>query len=382
MAVAAGSLGATLACAPAHAGMIRVALAQDAQRVQVSAPGGIVLTLPEGADMRLGGPVEVQATTGSLMVNGMRRGGPMVARGRTAPLSLALDAPGAPRQDLIVSGSVQIFPRGNTLLVVNELDLEEYVKGVVPFEMSASWHPEALKAQAVAARTYALYQRMMSAGRDYDVVASTQDQVYRGRTNADPRVHQAVGATRGLVLTHRNAPILAAFSSTAAGPTEDALNVWSKDLPYLKGVDCPFDTNSPHYQWRVAIKLQELEEALRKSGVMVGTIATVTPFSYSRAGRVTGLRILHSRGELVLRGEELRRAAGYTAIPSALFDVESLGREVVLAGRGAGHGVGLCQWGAKELAELGYPFGAILHYYFPGTQLQDLRSLGSLAPPP
>lgn len=378
--------------AVAQAATIRVALAQEAQRVKATAPGGLVLS-PRPGGVGPVGTVEVVPTLGELIVNGVRHGGPILIEAREGALSVSLEGngtvsggpddarkPESARQELTVGGRLQILPRGKALLVVNEIDLEEYVRGVVPFEMNAGWHPEALKAQAVAARTYGVYQRMMNGAREYDVVASTQDQVYRGRTQPDPRVQEAVDATSGLVLTHRNAPILAAFSSTAAGPTEDAMNVWSKDLPYLKGVDCPFDTNSPHYQWRAAINLQELERALRRSGVMVGTIATVTPFSYSRAGRVTGVRILHSRGELVLRGEDLRRAVGYTAIPSALFEVESMGREVVLAGRGSGHGVGLCQWGAKELAELGYSFGAILHYYFPGTQLQDLRA-SELRPP-
>ena len=107
-------------------------------------------------------------------------------------------------------------------------------------EVNSAWHPEMLKVQAIVARTYALYQHMLSATRDYDVVASTQDQVYRGRHGIDERVIQAVESTRGLVVAYQGL-IYAAFSSTAAGITEDAMNVWSKDLPYLKGVECPFD---------------------------------------------------------------------------------------------------------------------------------------------
>lgn len=384
----------------ADAGSIRVALAQEAQRVKLAAEGGLVLSFQASPGQTIiTGPVEVSPVAGELAVNGLRQSGPLLIRGRNSDLTVAIAENGlvagngsasledpvrpmtdALRQDLVVTGTIQVLPRGKGLLVVNEVDLEEYVKGVVPSEMSPSWHLEALKAQAVAARSYALYQRMMNAGREYDLMAGTQDQMYRGRNRVEQRVQEAVEATRGLVLTHRNAPILAAFSSTAAGPTEDAINVWSKDLPYLKGVDCPFDANSPYYQWRVAIKIQELEASLKRSGMVVGTIASVTPFTFSRAGRVTALRILHSQGELILRGEELRRAVGYTAIPSALFEVESVGREVVLVGRGAGHGVGLCQWGAKELAELGYPFGSILQYYFPGTQLQERRLTESLPP--
>src|SRR6185436_9031937 len=116
---------------------------------------------------------------------------------------------------LQVSGVIQLVRRGKGLLLVNHVDLEEYVKGVVPAEVNPTWHTEMLKVQAVAARTYALYQHMLSATRDYDVVAGIQDQVYRGRQGIDARVVEAVESTRGLVVTYQGAPIYAAFSSTA-----------------------------------------------------------------------------------------------------------------------------------------------------------------------
>lgn len=268
-----------------------------------------------------------------------------------------------------LSGGLQVIQHGRQLMVVNEVDLEDYTKGVVPGEVSAGWHPEVLKAQAVAARTYALYQRSMSAGRDYDVVAGVQDQVYQGRQGVDERILRAVEETKGIVIGFQGRPIYAAFSSTAAGPTEDALNVWAIDLPYLRGVDCPFDLKSPYYRWRVAVPIDKLERALRQQGIGVGVVATVTPFGFSRAGRVTRIRILHSGGELLLRGEDLRKIVGYSILPSARFEIESVGSDVVFNGFGAGHGVGLCQWGAKEMAELGYSFGTILSYYYPGTSL-------------
>ncbi|MBX3330182.1 MAG: SpoIID/LytB domain-containing protein [Nitrospira sp.] len=280
---------------------------------------------------------------------------------------------------LQVSGLIQLVRRGKGLLLVNHVDLEEYVKGVVPAEVNPAWHPEMLKVQAVATRTYALYQHMLSSTRDYDVVAGIQDQVYRGRHGIDTRVVEAVESTRGLVVTHQGAPIYAAFSSTAAGITEDAMVVWSKDLPYLKGVECPFDIESPYYQWKASIKIKALEKNLRQQGYAVGTIATITPHSHSRAGRVATLRIVDSNGELVLRGEDLRKAVGYTVIPSTQFTVEFIGQDAVFSGYGAGHAVGLCQWGAKELAELGYSFSSILGYYYPGTELRD-ASL-TLTPP-
>jgi stage II sporulation protein D len=159
------------------------------------------------------------------------------------------------------------------------------------------------------------------------------------------------------------------------------MNVWSKDLPYLKGVECPFDLESPFYQWKASVKLDTLEKNLRQQGFAVGTISTITPLAYSRAGRVATIRIVHSSGELTLRGEDLRKTVGYTVVPSTQFTIESVGQDVVFSGYGAGHAVGLCQWGAKELAELGYSFSSILRYYYPGTEIQD-ASLTQAPPVP
>ena len=382
----------------AHAALaesVRVLLEQQVKKVTVQGDRGLIVTFANGERRSATRPVTVSVAAGRLVMNGTSvhspvavfhaRGGDLsvVLRGQMAPAP-ARDSGGGvkkfplssvPSQSFRIGGTLQVMARDGAMLVINDVEMEEYVKGVVPSEMNAGWHPEALKVQAVATRTYALYQRLANPGREFDVVATTQDQVYRGRQGVDERVQQAVEATRGLVITYHAVPILAAFSSTAAGPTEDAMNVWAKDLPYLKGVECPFDENSPYYQWRVEVPVLSLEQSLRKQGIPVGTIATVTPFLYSRAGRVDKIRILHSDGEVILRGQDFRKAIGYGVIPSTQFEIEALGRVVVFAGRGSGHAVGLCQWGAKELAGQGYPYDAILRYYFPGTELQQTASL-------
>jgi stage II sporulation protein D len=380
---------------PVHAASsIRVLLASDVQQLAVRAEH--VLWVSDGQDRARSyrGVLRIEVRGQTLLLNGSRIGGEeVILRAGRQDLKLWLPQPngngngvsfqsGDEKTALQVGGLVQLIRRGKGLLVVNHVDLEEYVKGVVPAEVNSAWHPEMLKVQAVAARTYALYQHMLSASRDYDVAASIQDQVYRGRHGVDERVEQAVESTRGLVVTYQDAPIYAAFSSTAAGLTEDATVVWSKDLPYLKGVECPFDIASPYYQWKASFKVETLEKNLRQLGFDVGTIATLTPFSYSRSGRVATLRILHSKGELIVRGEELRKAVGYTVVPSTQFTIDSFGEEVVLSGYGAGHAVGLCQWGAKELAELGYSYTSILNYYYPGTELRNASLTQAPSVPP
>ncbi len=357
--------------------LMRVLMMQDAQRVDVFSERGVVVQVPNGEARVFPSSVAVRPSAGGLTVDGEHvSADSVVIRSRGGDLVMTNGGNGTGEsKPLAVGGSLKVLARGGGLSLVNDVDLEEYIKGVVPAEMSPGWHPEALKAQAVVARTYALYQRTLNKSREYDLVATVQDQVYQGRQGVDQRVQEAVESTRGIAVAYQNAPIYAAFSSTAAGPTEDAVNVWSKDLPYLKGVDCPFDVNAPRYQWRAVLKVQDLEATFRRQGVDVGAIASLTPFAYSRAGRVTKLRILHSRGELILRGEDFRRLIGYSVIPSTQFDVESMGVEIALSGRGSGHAVGLCQWGAKEMAEHGYPYSTILAYYFPGTELKRTSSL-------
>jgi len=392
-AILAGACLLSLSLEVEAAESLRVLLSADVPRLDVRANSSLWVTEAKGRSQTLRAPIQIIAAEAGFLLNGVRmqteqltlRGGeqgltltfPRLARKSNG----AAMSSGDSGMEIAVSGVVHLVRKGKGFSVINRVDLEEYVKGVVPAEVSSTWHPEMLKAQAVAARTYALYQQMLSATREYDVAATVQDQVYRGKQGIDAGILRAVEETRGLVITYQDAPIYAAFSSTAAGLTEDAMNVWSKDYPYLKGVECPFDLMSPYYQWKSSFKIDTLEQSLRQQGFAVGSISTMTPLSFSRGGRVAKLRILHSGGELVLRGEELRKAVGYTIIPSTQFAIESIGRDVVLSGFGAGHAVGMCQWGAKELAELGYPFATILQYYYPGTELQHMTLTKPPTPP-
>lgn len=372
---------------------IRVLLSSDVNKLDVQSEGAVWLTDSSRQGRAIRSSAHIIPHGKGFLVNGVRmsherltmRAGEQGLTLQLARTNGQMQSGSKPVHDqrlaVPVSGLVHVVRKGKGFLVINQVDLEEYVKGVVPAEVNSAWHPEMLKAQAVAARTYALYQQMLSATREYDVAATVQDQVYKGRNGIDAAVLRAVEETRGLVLTYEHAPIYAAFSSTAAGLTEDAVNVWSKEYPYLKGVECPFDLESPFYQWKVSFRQEKLEQSLRQQGFAVGTIAAMEPLTFSRGGRVAKLRVLHSDGELILRGEDLRKAVGYSVVPSTQFIIEAVGREIILSGYGAGHAVGMCQWGAKELAELGYLFPTILSYYYPGTELEDMSLTKHPVPP-
>ena len=383
-------LGAGASSLAEAAQSIRVLLSADVMKLDVHAEGAVWLTDSSREGRAIRSSAHITPHGKGFLVNGVRMAHErLTLRAGAQGLTLMLvkpneKVPGSAndlRFAVPVTGLVHIVRRGKGFLVINRADLEEYVKGVVPGEVNSSWHPEMLKAQAVAARTYALYQQMLSASREYDVVATVQDQVYKGKSGVDAAVSRAVDETRGLVVTYQNAPIYAAFSSTAAGLTEDAINVWSKDYPYLKGVECPFDLESPYYHWSASFRLDKLEQSLRQQGFAVGAITSIEPLSFSRGGRVAKLRVVHSEGELILRGEDLRKAVGYSIVPSTQFTIDAVGQDIVLSGYGAGHAVGMCQWGAKELAELGYTFPTILAYYYPGTELQDMSTTKQPLPP-
>ncbi|MFZ5876307.1 MAG: SpoIID/LytB domain-containing protein [Nitrospirota bacterium] len=345
---------------------IRVALVAAHHEVTVNGVGPIRGTA-HGWAATLSGPLTVRRSGQKLEVNG---------RGVRPPLRLAGDAAFLSVDGTPVRGELVVTIRDRHVFVVNELGLEDYVRGVVPSEVPSDWPTEALKAQAILARTYVLYKKAERAANDFDVDATVQSQVYGGVPSEDGRASEAVQATAGRVVTFDGRLAFTPYHSTSAGQTEDAMEVWGVDQPYLKGVDCSFDSESPAARWTRRIPLEDIEAALGQTGYRVGPIASMTPMTRNRSGRVSLVRILHAGGALVLKGEDLRRIIGYQRLPSMRFEVtefavnpESRRVEVWFEGGGWGHGVGVCQWGMKALAERGWAAERIIAYYYPGTRV-------------
>ncbi|MBE9546836.1 MAG: SpoIID/LytB domain-containing protein [Proteobacteria bacterium] len=254
--------------------------------------------------------------------------------------------------------------------VINVLGLEEYLYGVVPKEMSPRWSMEALKAQAIVARSYALYQKGKSGDRDYDLYSTTYSQVYGGHDVEFRWSNMAVDETRGKVLLYNGRPVLTYFHSNSGGKTEDAKNVWTADIPYLKGIPDSYSAKAPKYLWTLSLGLDEIRKALNKHGVDVGDIYEVTPAEVSPSGRVARVRILHSGGETILTGNNFRIKVDPTMIKSTLFTMTGNGGRIRFEGRGYGHGVGLSQWGAYMMAKEGYSYRDILKHYYPGIEIR------------
>ncbi|MFQ5881247.1 MAG: SpoIID/LytB domain-containing protein [Candidatus Methylomirabilales bacterium] len=269
-------------------------------------------------------------------------------------------------------GSVEVWNTSGGLQIINQVALEDYVRGVMKVEANPDWPFEALRAQAVVARTFALYERLMSPKALYHLRATTASQVYRGVSGEDPRSDIAVQATRGVVLTYRGRIIPAFYHAASGGHTEDAIEVWKARYPFIIGVDDPFSAIAPYHQWEEVIPLSEIRRVLQRAGWRLGEIHRIEPLGRTRSGRIQRLRIWHGTGVAEIDGKRFRQILGPDRIRSTRFTLHRSKGEIILVGRGWGHGVGLSQWGAKAMADFAYDYTRILRYYFPLAELMRL----------
>ncbi len=274
----------------------------------------------------------------------------------------------------IFRGEIRVFKDGNKLTVVNAVDIEEYLYGVMRNEVSTWWPMESLKAQAIAARTYALNQINESKAKDYDVTADVGSQVYGGIFSEKWRTNRAVDETRDKVLTYDGAVFPAFFHATCGGSTFDAAYLWNIDLPPLKGVKCRWCRKSPHFNWEKWLSVTETEEKLAAAGYSVGDIIGFEttkrdPFS----ARILELKIKGDKGESVILAKDFRRIIGADIVRSTNFKVTLVGEYVAFEGLGWGHGVGMCQWGAYYMSRAGKNASEILEFYYPGSKITDYK---------
>jgi stage II sporulation protein D len=275
---------------------------------------------------------------------------------------------GSVRGDLLVMGShytgnIDVWKGDNGLYLINELPIEDYVKDVVAAEVGSNWEMEALKAQAVISRTYAVYQKEMNGNSIYHIASSVLNQVYKGN-NPDVRVAYAVAETSGEILTFNDRPIEAFYHSTSCGRTENPEDVFGKSYPYLKSVESNCEI-SPYSNWQRRIQLAEIENALNLSGIKEISIK-----SYTSTNRVKQLEIINESGITTINATDLRKALGWSTLPSTDFKIARDGDSIMFEGRGYGHGVGLSQWSALQMAREGKNYKEILSFFYPGTTIQ------------
>ena len=242
-------------------------------------------------------------------------------------------------------GSVSVWKGKNGLLyAINKLDIEKYLYGVLHHEVAPWWPMEALKAQAVAARTYAYYQVQVSKANEYDVKSSTSSQVYGGSTTERYRTKKAVDRTSGEILTFQGRVFPGYFHATCAGTTAAAEELWDIKLkPIGGGVKCNYCRISPHYYWQAKVPLSVIEEKLKQYNRSVGQILRIEPVTQTPSGRVGSLKITGTTQEAVIAAKDFRVWVGGNLMKSTAFTVEMKDDFAEFHGRGWGHGVGLCQ---------------------------------------
>ena len=265
----------------------------------------------------------------------------------------------------------------NKLLVINVLKLEEYLFSVVPSEIPSSWPLEALKAQAVSARTYTYYHlQKRSKKKFYDLDSTTNFQVYKGLEAENMATTQAVEETAGEIMLYQYKPILAYFHSTCGGKTADDEFVWSgENLPYLKSKRCGYCQDSPNYKWETELTLDELNRYLGKKYKKIGPIEDLS-FQKDQ-GRVTQVKIKHKYGSLNISGNNFRLLFPLKKIKSTFFKSQQTRKGLHLTGHGWGHGVGLCQWGARGMANQGFNYKSILQHYYDKVRIVKFQRKSS-----
>ncbi len=364
--IAAVMLFAASAMPGPHASTIRVSLLEHARAIEVG--GSDLRVSPVGGCVRCGQPFSVRRTDVIRAVSspaGVDVEGTVFGRGARLESERGIRLNGRE-----YPGALEILKNGDGLLVVNEVPLEEYVVGSLKAEAADTWPIEMLRAQAIIIRTYTLYHRQLNAAKPYHLVASTAHQQYLGRVPAHSPMWAAARETDGQVLLLEGQVFPAFYHTDSGGHTEDPRAVFtSPNLPPLRAVRHDFAAGSRHASWALDVQLTDLAELLRRGGVAVGEIVGLEVTDRSQSLRVAEIAVRGTGGTVRLRGAEFRRLVGYDTLKSTLFAVAVDRESAHFAGRGWGHGVGLCQWGAKGMAEQGATAEEIIAFFYPGTTL-------------
>jgi stage II sporulation protein D len=374
---------------------IKIEVLRGRPRARVSGSRLFATEGTSGAPVRLSGAVahQLEARDGRLTLDGRPIRSPLVLRTtapptagaapEAAPQAAAKAAPEAAAPLLQIGGRslpgrLEVWAEPAGLVVVNALDLEEYVAAVVASEVPARWPAAALQAQAVAARTFALAQKIqVGAGARAHLGASVLDQVYAGAAHPQASSRAAAQATHGEVLTFDSAPIEAWFSSSCGGLSESAEAAFGLppgSAPYATSQsDGDADDGAPSQRWTVRRPLAAIAKKLRADGRVRGELAGLDVAERTGSGRARTIRLeLRGGATLSMSASDFRQLVGYSALPSLQFSVGLERGAAVFRGTGSGHGVGLCQWGARGRAARGESYRDVLSHYYPGAEVRRL----------
>ncbi|MEM7735626.1 MAG: SpoIID/LytB domain-containing protein [Deinococcota bacterium] len=275
-------------------------------------------------------------------------------------------------------GGLRFIAEGDTILVINVVGLEDYLRGVVPEEMFASWPLEALKAQAIAARTYTLSS--LDESLPYDICATYECQSYGGINAEHSRSNDAIQATQDIVLAHAGNLARTYYHADSGGFTASSVEVWGEDYAYLQAQNdsganlttsatTPLETTSPHRRWQHTVNVNTVAASLQQYNYNVGTINALNVINRSASGRVETFEVVGSEQTVQLSGPLAHRLLREWGFKSTKLEMIS---PLTAVGDGWGHGVGMSQYGALTLANNNYGYAQILDFYYPSTYLHQL----------
>lgn len=364
---------------------IRVAVQKDVSAIRIGAPvtgAKIVVNGMPWKQLPASAIVNVTYVNGSLAIEGQPVSGTSIRFDTYSPDTFIKVADKDASNMVVISHP----PSRSGLLAVALLSMEDYLSGVLAGEVPYDrWHPEALKAQAVVSRTFALYEIRARSGDAYDVDNTMMSQVFKGANFRNvPVLSTAINATRGQVLTSGGAMFPAYFHSTCGGHTEAAAGIFPDHAGVrpLCGVNCPYCKISPSHRWNAKYSKESMAAKLREKIPTLGKIESIA-FTDSKGQpvgvlgteprRAQTVTIKHSAGTSTLQGNVFRLAIGARELKSLLFvSVSDTGDAFDISGGGYGHGVGLCQYGSQGMAQSGEPYLRILGLYFPGAALTKM----------
>ena len=273
------------------------------------------------------------------------------------------------------SGILNLLVLESEILVINILGIEKYLSSVVGSEMPAKWPLEALKAQAIASRTYALKQK---GNPIYDIDSTQKNQVYNGLESRTYKTARAVRSTRSLVLTYKNKLINALFHSSSGGMTENSQDVWKNEYPYLSSVR-DFDRNNPKLQWKKKFSSGELQKLFPE----IGGIKKIEILNITNTGRVKNVKIFGKYGSDQISGVDIRKRMNLKSTFMRFKFIEDkkyisdndnsnipIEKTLIVFGQGSGHGVGMSQWGARYMASKGQKAERILKHFYKGVGIK------------
>jgi stage II sporulation protein D len=270
-------------------------------------------------------------------------------------------------------GTFLVYLSGGGLMLVNKIELEQYLYGVLPSEVSYSWEKEVLKAQAVAARTFATYNRLKNKIPEYDLDSNVNSQVYGGRDVEAAATNKAIDETAGEVLVYNEEVIQAFFHANSGGRTASSAEVWGGKFDYLPSVDDPYSENAKKYKWEYSITDDKLGNILAKNGVNSGSVNDISISEHTDSGRAKTVIIHGANRDVAVKGKDLRAYIGVDQLRSTNFEVQKNGSLLVFSGKGWGHGVGMSQEGARQMADEGKEYRDILKYYYKGVKIKKMK---------